>query len=195
MINDITEELDNKLFCIGIFINLSKAFDMVDHKLLIRKLNHYGIRGTALPWLIDYLHNRKQYVCINKINSKLAPITCGVPHGSILGPLLFLIFINDIVNTSKITEIIIFADDTNLFFKDSNLDNLILKINKELNNISNWFKLNKLSLNIKKTNYIMFEIKNKLTSQNNPLINIDEITIERVNNAKFLRVIINSTLS
>ena len=86
MINDITEGLDNKLFCIGIFIDLSNAFDTIDHKLLIRKLNHYGIRLTASQWFIDYLTNRKQYVSINKINSKLASITCGVPEGSILGP-------------------------------------------------------------------------------------------------------------
>ena len=116
MINDITEGLDNKLFCIGIFIDLSKAFDTVDHKLLIRKLNHYGIRGTELQWFIDYLTNRQQYISINKINSKLAPITCGIPQGSIVGPLLFLICINDIVNTSIITEFILFADDTNLLF-------------------------------------------------------------------------------
>ena len=92
MSNDITEGLDNKLFCVGIFIDLSKAFDTVDHKLLIRKLNHYGIRGTALQWFIDYLTNLKQYVSINEINSKLAPITLGVPQGSILGPLLFIHF-------------------------------------------------------------------------------------------------------
>ena len=89
MINDITEGLDNKLFSIGIFIDLSKAFDTVDHKLLIRKLSHYGIRGTALQWFIDYLTNRKHYISINRINSKLAPITCGVIRGSILGPLLY----------------------------------------------------------------------------------------------------------
>ena len=123
MINDITKGLDNKLFCIGIFIDLSKAFDTVDHKLLIRKINRYGIRGTALQWFIHCLTNRKQYVSINKINSKLAPITCGVPSGSILGPLLFLIFINYIVKSSKITECKLFADDTNLFLKDSNLNN------------------------------------------------------------------------
>ena len=90
IINDITEGLDDKLFCIGIFIDLSKAFDTIDHKLHIRQLSHYGIRGTALQWFIDYLTNRKQYVSINKIDSKLALITCGVPHGSILGPFLFL---------------------------------------------------------------------------------------------------------
>ena len=159
MINDITEGLDNKLFCIGIFIDLSKAFDTVDHKLLIRKLNYYGIRGIALQWFIDYLTNRKQYISINKINSKLAPITCGVSQGSILVSMLFLIFINDIVNTSKITEFILYADDNNLFFKDSNLNNLILKNKKELKNISKWFKLNQLSLNIKKQIILCSELK------------------------------------
>ena len=85
--------------------------------LLIRKLSHYGIRGTALQWFIYYLTNRKQYVSISKINSKSAPITCRAPEGSVLGPLLFLILINDVVNISKITEFILFADDTNLLLK------------------------------------------------------------------------------
>ena len=109
--------LDNELFCIGIYIDLSKAFDTVSHNLLIRKLNHNGIRGTALQWFINYLTNRKQYVSINKINFKLAPITCGVLQGIVLGPLLILNFINEIVNTLKITKFILFADDINLFLK------------------------------------------------------------------------------
>ena len=92
MINDITKGLDNDLFCIGIFIDLSKAFDMVDHKLLIHKLSNYEIRGTALQRSINYLANCKQYVSINKINSKLASMTCGVPQCSILVPMLFLIY-------------------------------------------------------------------------------------------------------
>ena len=116
---------------------------------IIRKLSHYGIRRTALQWFIDYLTNCKQYVSMNNISCKLAPITCDVTQGSILDPLLLLFFINDIVNTSKITEFILFADNTNLFFKYSNLNNVILKINKALKHISNWFKLNKCLLNIK----------------------------------------------
>ena len=92
MINDNTERLDNKLFCIGIFIDLLKVFDTVDHNLLLRKLSHYGIRGTSLQWFTAYPTNRKQYVRINTKKSKLASITCGVPQGSILGHLLFFNF-------------------------------------------------------------------------------------------------------
>jgi hypothetical protein len=115
MVNNISEELDNKNYSLGLFIDLSKAFDTVDHKLLIKKMYHYGVRGISLDWFTDYLANRTQYVSLNSVNSKLLPVTCGVLQGSILGPLLFILFINDIVSTSKLIDFIMFADDTNLF--------------------------------------------------------------------------------
>ena len=111
---------------------------------------HYGIRGIVLEWFNDYLANRTQYVSINNTNSIILPIQCDVPQGSVLGPLLFILFINDIINTSPITKFIMFADDTNLFFKDKDLSELYQKVNNELTKISKWFILNKLSLNIKK---------------------------------------------
>jgi hypothetical protein len=100
-----------------------------------------------------------QYVSINDENSNMARVECGVPQGSILGPLLFIIFINDIVNSSKLIEFIMFVDDTNIFFKAKTLEALYEIVNAELVKISKWFKLNKLSLNIKKTNYIIFKNK------------------------------------
>ena len=100
----------------GIFVDLAKAFDTVNHKILINKLNHYGIRGTSLKWFESYLNNRQQYVQIETSRSKQSLVSCGVPQGSILGPLLFLIYINDLNDIVQKSRIIMFADDTNLFF-------------------------------------------------------------------------------
>ena len=148
MTDDISNEIDNKIFSIGIFIDLSKAFDTIDHKLWIKNLQHY-----ALDWFVSYLSNRSQYVRIQDSSSELVNITCGVPQGSILRPVLFIVYINDIVNASKLATFILFADDTNIFFKDKCLNTLYDMITDELCNIATWFKLNKLSLNVKKTNY------------------------------------------
>ena len=151
-------KIDKKNHSIGIFIDLSKAFDIIDHVLLCQKLEYYGIRGIALDWFTNYLSNRKQFVNLNGKDSSLLTVLCGVPQGSILGPLLFLIYINDIVYTFEQTKFIIFADDTNLFYKHKNLNTLVSIINTELIKISSWFKLNKLSLNISKTNFIHFSL-------------------------------------
>jgi len=150
LVDQITEKLNNKQFTIGIFIDLSKAFDTIDHKILISKLQHYGIRGIALEWFKSYLTNRHQYVNIGESNSSMQHVSCGIPQGSILGPMLFIIYINDITFASKIADLIMFADDTNLFYSHVNLDVLCNVINNDLCKISTWFKLNKLSINIKK---------------------------------------------
>ena len=105
----------NEFGC-GIFIDLKKAFDTVNHSILLSKLNHYGVRGKAYDWFHSYLSNREQFLCINGHNSDSLSITCGVPQGSILGPLLFLLYINDLPNTSKLLSFHLFADDTNMSF-------------------------------------------------------------------------------
>jgi len=153
------------------------------------------VRGTGLQWFKSYLTNRKQYVCVNNaVNSKTNEIICGVPQGSILGPLLFLIYINDIVKISPILNMILFADDTNLFISGKNLTETVTKLNQELCKLSNWFKVNKLSLNVKKTNYIIFRNKSKKIEKI-PEIIIDNCKINPVTSCKFLGVIINENLS
>ena len=128
----IKESIDKGKYGCGIFIDLRKAFDTVNHEILLFKMEHYGIRGSTLQWFKSYLHERKQYVYINGECSELKPISCGVPQGSVLGPLLFLIYINDLPNISKKLDLYLFADDTNIYYEDQSLANLEKKVNKEL---------------------------------------------------------------
>ena len=115
LIDDICNEVNNKIYSFGIFIDLSKAFDTIDHSLLIKELQHYGVRGIVLDWFVSYLANRSQYVKIDHTSSALLNVSCKVPQGSILGPLLFIIYINDTTNASNIAMFILFSDDINLF--------------------------------------------------------------------------------
>ena len=123
---------------------MRKAFDTVNHEILVKKLQHYGIRGTALNWFQSYLSNRKQFVYHNGESSQLQCITSGVPQGSVLGPLLFLIYINDLPNISNALEFFLFADDTNIFYEADSPENLELIINKELKKLRNWLIVNRL---------------------------------------------------
>jgi hypothetical protein len=145
---------EKREYVMGIFCDLSKAFDTIDHSVLLFKLSKYGIRGTALDWFRSYLTNRLQYVNINGASSNLTSITTGVPQGSILGPLLFLIFVNDISYALKSTTLS-FADDTTIVIKSNNVKNLYANANQELENLHQWCCANKLKLNASKTTYIV----------------------------------------
>ena len=121
---------------LGVFLDFSKAFDTVNHKIVLDKLYLYGIRGTALDWITNYLSDQKQYVVYNNTKSDEKHITCGVPQGSILGPILFLLYINDICNVSDILFLILFADDnTNIFLNGKHIDELVKCMNCELNKV------------------------------------------------------------
>ena len=160
VVDKITKALDNEDYVIGIFHDFSKAFDTVNHEILLDKLSHYVVRGIVYDWFKSYLSNGSQYATYNGVASSTKNITCGVPQGSILGgPLLFLIYINDRYNVFQESVPILFADDTNLFYSASTLENLESRINNELSNISIWLKVNKLSLNIKRTHYVIFHRK------------------------------------
>ena len=185
----------NKEHVIGIFLDLSKAFDTLDHAILLHKLQSYGIRGMALAWIRDYLDNRKQYVTFNNINSSFLSISCGVPQGSILGPLLFLLYVNDISNASSLLSFVLFADDTNIFYSHSKLESLVNTLNFELPKVSAWFKCNKLSLNINKTHFMHFRHYNAHPINIPINIFIDNLLLEQKQHSKFLGVIVDNNLT
>ena len=152
------------MITVGVFVDLAKAFDTVDHKILLNKLQYYGLRGIPHQWFTSYLSNRKQYVTVNNIDSGFSDVLCGVPQGSILGPILFIIYVNDLNGVSNKLRNIMFADDTNLFMTGKNISEIELQINIELNLLVEWFQANLLSLNISKTNYIIFCKKRQINT-------------------------------
>ena len=192
-IDKVIEAIEKGEYAIGVFLDFSKAFDTVDHQILLNKLDQYGIRGCALSWFKSYLSRRLQYVTYNGSQSSQQMIKCGVPQGSILGPLLFLIYINDLCIVCKRTEPVLFADDTNLFSSGSNAISLQDGVNNDLAIIAEWLKVNKLSLNIKKTHFMCFSAKNK--SRPGISLQIDREAIAEVNKSKFLGVVVDNKLS
>ncbi len=181
---------------LAIYLDLSKAFDTINHDILLHKLEFYGFRGIVLDWFNSYLKERSQFVYYNNCKSCVKNISCGVPQGSILGPLLFLLYINDIANTSPILDFILFADDTTILYSHNDLANNINAVNTELKKVTNWFKSNKLSINTDKTNYmIMGTPQATFRYRSNTNVIMNGTCLTRVNKTKFLGLIIDENLS
>ena len=193
VIDNIYYHLDQHEYVIGIFLDLQKAFDTVNHDILLYKLYNYGIRGVVYQWFKSYLCKRRQFTSLGDSVSCVGHITTGVPQGSVLGPLLFLLYVNDICYAVPDTKIKLFADDTNLFLYDKNLNNLYKKASQSLHQLFEWFVANKLSLSIDKTCYSVFGIK--LTDLQNMELKINGCCIRLVESCKYLGIIIDRDLN
>ena len=179
---------DNTSIFSSVMLDLSKAFDTIDHKILIKKLERYGVRGICLDWFISYLENRKQFVKIDGSESGCAKINCGVPQGSILGPLLFIIYINDLPNSCQNILLYLFADDTNCLFKRERKQmNYVL--DNTLNDLCEWMSQNRLSLNTIKTQLLHFFSGTKCD------LSIGTDTIHESSSAKYLGIHIDKRLN
>ena len=158
LVNQITEAFSQGKYTLGISLDFSKAFDTVNHNILLEKLKAYGIQSENLKWFRSYLSNRKQFILYDDFKTEMKIVKCGVPQGSILGPLLFLIFVNDLNNSTKVLDPVLFADDTNIFCSDNNIRTLFETANQELSQINDWFLANKLSLNVGNKKYFIFQV-------------------------------------
>ena len=185
LVDKIAKALEYGDFVIGLFLDFSKAFDTIDYHILLAKLYHYGIRGCLLDWFKSYLTDRKQYVYYNGYSSSRQTVTCGVPQGSIRGPLLFLIYVNDQATVSEHIFSMLFADDANMFMCGKNVQLLEEKFNAEMGKVFEWIQIDKLSLNIKKTQFMFFHGRRYVDYVPNILIN--DWPVSKTDCVKFLQ--------
>ena len=196
LIDRVTAAFEKKLTTLGIFLDLSKAFDTIDHKILLHKLRHYGVRGTALNWFESYLTGRTQQVCFNDhASNNVNAINFSVPQGSILGPLLFIIYVNDFPNCLKNGTSLSFADYTSILISGNNAKSIFEKGKQELDNVNNWLIANKLSLTASKTKCVYFRTVNSKPPSCALNLVIRNKPIERVSSIRVLGTVINENLS
>ncbi len=192
LLDNVYHNLDDNNSCIGVFLDLSKAFDTIQHDILLEKLHNYGFRGKIHTWFSSYLKHRKQYTCVNSKISKTEEISTGVPQGSVLGPILFTLYVNDMPHAVS-AKPRLFADDTCIFTFDKSISALTSTLNGELRLLFEWLAANKLLVNTSKTNYCIFA-----PSKNTIIPNIKiEMSVEltRAHDIKYLGRKIDDKLS
>ena len=197
--DNLKNVIDNNLFTCRVFLDFAKAFDTVNHNLLLKKMEMYGTRGLPLQWFTNCLTNRQQYVPLAGMESSRQTVVCGVPEGSSLGPLLFVIYINDIPNCSEKLSFRIRADDTNIFASSTNATQLETLINREILKVKEWCDMNRLSTNFKKTNYMIIKSNKKKIANTFkvklPNKDSSEYTLEEKHCIKYLGLLIDDTIS
>ena len=192
--DEITKALDEEKYAVSLFLDLSKAFDIVNHSILLSKLDLYGIQGNENLWLRSYLSNRKQKVFVNGVESNLLSVNSGVPQGSILGPFLFLIYANDFDKATNYS-LRLFADDTSLTATGKDLDVLLQRINSELPAVYEWLCSNRLTLNLSKTKYLVFQPRQKMNLNLYLPLKLGDQYLEQSFSVKYLGLITDCFLS
>ena len=194
-LDKIHHDMDNGRCCGVLFLDLKKAFDTVNHDILLQKLEGFGVEGTERLWFHSYLTNRMQRTIIDGSLSDPRTLTCGVPQGSILGPLLFILYINDLPDSITKCSVMLYADDTALYFSHRDPAEIERILNMEFASVSEWFKVNRLTLNAGKTKFMIFGTSKRLTSTRELIVKILNETIEHVKVFKYLGVQLDCTLS
>ena len=185
-------DIDRGLVNVVVFLDLKKAFDTVDHDIFLRKLHYYGICWTSHKWFASYLAKRTQICHLNSHKSTPKGLRCGVPQGTILGPLLFLIYINDLPHCLTYSEPRMYADDTSLTLASTDIEHINYCLNHDLSNVYEWLSANKLTLNMTKTEFMLIASRQKLSQfMESPSLAINENAIEQVTSAKSLGVYVS----
>ena len=194
---DINTAMNNKEITIAVSIDAMKAFDTFNHDILMKKLQQIGIHGSLFRWLINYLSNRKQCTIANNIVSQYRNTTYGVPQGSVLGPLLFLIYVNDITNIIENSKISMYADDTVIYISNRNLDNAIALIQSDLNSLYTWCNRNKVTVNCKKTKFCLFGMRSNIKGSRmlDVRLSLNANILERECSYKYLGLILDEHLN
>ena len=191
----ILEQLDNKQFVGAVLIDLKKAFDTVDHKILLKKLWCYGLQDQSFEWFQSYLTDRQQMTLVNNVESDLLhEDVYGVPQGSVLGPLLFLLYINDLSSIIQKSYNHLYADDTIVIQSASDPESLISSLERELTNVENWLNVNKMTINTKKTEVIFFGNNGTLKKLENKTVKFAGTPLKRKDNVKYLGVVFDEKL-
>ena len=196
-INDIYNAMNKNEITIAVYIDAMKAFDTVNHNILLKKFEFFGILGKNANWVKNYLSNRKQCTFANNVLSKEEVITCGVPQGSVCGPLLFLLYINDISKVLEHSKVSLYADDTVLYYSADKVEDAISVIQEDLLLLSNWCNKNRLTINCKKTKYCAYGMRSMVKKSNtvDMILSLNNTVIEKVCSYKYLGFILDDQLN